>query len=276
MEKELNTSQMEQDRTDSDLLGIAGWFLAGSIFAVIFSFSMLTGAWIYHYLLSSPIFTLTEVKISGSSHLSFEEVLRIAKLQRGESLLAIDLEKICKNLQGHPWVAEVSAEKDLPDTLRIIIQERKPVAAVEIGTDYYFLDERGVLFLRIKEKETKGIPILTGLKKEDVDKNDPVINRLMWDAVTIGPLLKERGLSDFTRLRINRASGLTLISPERGISATIGAKDFGTRLDRLRTILGLSSDPRLAQLISIDLSYANQAIIRLQKEKEPKTQWGKG
>lgn len=267
---------MEKNRRDSDLLGIANWFLAGSIFAVIFSFSILTGAWIYHYLLSSPIFILTEVKISGNLHLSFEEVLRLAGLQRGDNLLAIDLENVCRKLQGHPWVAEVSAEKDLPDTLRIIIHERKPVAAVEIGTNYYFLDGKGVLFLRIKEKETRGIPILTGLKKEDVDKNDPVINRLMWDAVNIGPLLNERGLSDFNRLRINRASGLTLFSTKRGISATIGAKDFGTRLDRLRTILGLSSDPRFAQLIFVDLSYADQAIIRLQKEKKPKTQWGKG
>ena len=166
--------------------------------------------------------------------------------------------------------------KDLPDTIHILIRERKPVAAVKIGNGFYLLDKEGPLFLRIKEKEVKGVPILTGLKKEDIDKNDPVIHRLMWDAVALGPILEERGLSDFDRLRISRAMGLTLISSKRGISATIGTKDFQTRLDRLRAILKLSSDPRFARLISIDLSYANQAIMRLRKGKESKKQWGKG
>lgn len=259
-----------------DLLGLANWFLRGSIFVAVFSFFILTGAWIYKYLISSPLFSLKEVKISGSKHLSLEEALRLGRLRRGENLLVIDIEEICQNLQGHPWVAEVSVQKGLPDTLHIRIRDRKPVAAVEIGNDFYFLDEKGALFLRTQGREVKGMPILTGMEKKDVDKEDPVILELMWDAVGLGPLLEARGLSDFNRFRISRTSGLTLISPVRRISAKIGAKDFLTRLDRLRTIISLSSDPRLSRLISIDLSYAHQAILRLRTRKEFKTQWGKG
>jgi cell division protein FtsQ len=274
LESELNPLQTEDGR--KDLPRLAEWFLVGTILFAVVSFLILTGAWVYHYLISSPIFTLTDVKVSGSPRLGLEKALMLSHLRRGENLLAIDLDEVCKRLREHPWVDEVSAEKHLPDTIRITINERVPVAVVEIENAYYLLDKKGALFLRIKDKEARGLPILTDLKKKDVEKNNPFIRQLIWDAVALGPLLKDRGLSDFNRFRIAEASGLTMISQRRGISATIGIKDFTTRLDRLRDILRLSSDPRFARLISIDLSFTDQAIMRLKNAKEPKAKRGKG
>ena len=46
----------------------------------------------------------------------------------GQNLLALDLMRIKRDLETHPPIASVAVERILPDTLRLFISERQPVA----------------------------------------------------------------------------------------------------------------------------------------------------
>lgn len=82
--------------------------------------------------------------------LSREEVLRWTGVRAGDNLLALDLDRIKRDLELVPQIEEVALERQLPDTLRIVVRERQPVARVhgvrpEAGRlvpTTYFLDAR--------------------------------------------------------------------------------------------------------------------------------------
>ena len=261
---------------DGRILRITNGILIGAILSAFCSFGTLSAAWGYRSLLSSPVFVVREVKVSGALHDSLqEEARRIEMALIGKNLLGLDIEGICSDIQRHPWVAEVSLKKELPNGLDIRLTERKPMVVVEVGEGAYLMDHQGELFLRVKKEEARGFLLLTGLNREDIERSDPLIQRLMWDAVGLQPYLKDKGLDEFECIRIQRGTGLTLISPARGISAIIGTHDFQNRLDRLKTVMRLNDDPRFARLISIDLRYGNQAVMRIRENKESTIQ-GKG
>lgn len=62
--------------------------------------------------------------------LSRTEVLQWTGVRIGDNLLSLDLERIKRDLELVPQIEEVALERFLPDTLRILVRERQPVARV--------------------------------------------------------------------------------------------------------------------------------------------------
>ncbi|MFQ5895825.1 MAG: cell division protein FtsQ/DivIB [Nitrospinota bacterium] len=87
----------------------------------------------HRWALESPWFQLGRVVVAGNSHLSEEEVLRLARLRR-ENLFQVDLDALRARLEAHPWVREARVSRLLPDALRVELTERRPVALVRAGS----------------------------------------------------------------------------------------------------------------------------------------------
>jgi cell division protein FtsQ len=260
-----------------DFQRITSWILKGVIAIDLVCIALLISGWGWRYMTSLNNLSLREIRVSGLHVMGKEELRRLAGVRWGENLLKIDVKRVCNNIKRDPWIADVAVKKVFPDKVDIKVEERKPIAAIDMGRYFYLMDIKGEVFLRLNDEEAKGYLIIKGLREEDLEKDDQTVQRFIWDAIALFPLLVERGLEDFDCIEINRYSGLTLISRSRGISVNIGQEEFERRLDRLRTILGLNSHQRFKQIVSIDLSFPNQAIIRInQQEKESQVCWGKG
>jgi len=83
--------------------------------------------------------------------LSRAEVLQWTGLRAGDNLLTLDLDRIKRDLELVPQIEEAALERLLPDTLRIVVRERQPVARVRgvlaeqgrLVPVTFFLDARG-------------------------------------------------------------------------------------------------------------------------------------
>lgn len=62
--------------------------------------------------------------------LSRAEVLQWTGLRAGDNLLTLDLDRLKRDLELVPQIEEAALERLLPDTLRIVVRERQPVARV--------------------------------------------------------------------------------------------------------------------------------------------------
>ncbi len=81
----------------------------------------------------SPVADLDRVVVTGTSQLDDDEVARIAGLEPGRALLAIDLATARDRLRADPGVAAAAVEREWPGTVRVSIVEERPVAAVARG-----------------------------------------------------------------------------------------------------------------------------------------------
>ena len=99
---------------------------------------------------SSPLLTLTSVTVKGTSRLTVAEVLSVARVPRGSSLLSVPVATVRRRVLTLAPVAGVRIARDWPHGLVIDVTERRPVAAVLTGgrgdAGAVLLDAHGVAF----------------------------------------------------------------------------------------------------------------------------------
>ena len=100
----------------------------------------------YLVLSYTPAFTITKVETTATKHISRASIAKLAKVPKGSTLLNLDEDKVTRNLKKNPWVGSVTYERKYPDTVRIVVRERKVSALVVMsaGDVVWYLGEGNV------------------------------------------------------------------------------------------------------------------------------------
>ncbi len=123
----------EQDEYDEDMPGERrGLMLA-------FLGAMLITALVGLYLL----LIVDTIKVGGNNTLEKGEVLTIAGLNPGEHLWFADIGGARARLLADPMIKEAAVKRIYPDTISIIITERRPAAAILSGGTVAVIDADG-------------------------------------------------------------------------------------------------------------------------------------
>ena len=106
--------------------------------------SVILEGWMYQ----TPMFALRDYQIETDGVLTRSEVEQTASVRPTQNVLALDLPVLRDRLKLHPRIEEASVERVLPNTLRLSVRERIPVARIRVlakdGVDvHYLLDENG-------------------------------------------------------------------------------------------------------------------------------------
>lgn len=135
------------------LRGIAAGFLA---LALIYVFYIGTGK-----VITLPALAVKTIHVEGFRGIDSEDVVRMSGIRIGQPLLRIDLKEVRGRVIRHPVVRDAAVVRELPDTIRIAIEERTP-AAVVMDRDFSFVDMEGVV-LSHSTVYTGDFPIITGV-----------------------------------------------------------------------------------------------------------------
>lgn len=111
--------------------------------------------WIY----TSDLFAVTDVRVLGATRLSEKQVITLAAIPKGVTLLRLPSADIVKRVRSDPWVADAQVSRDFPHAVTITVQERKPFAAVEVGRLAYLVDKTGVV-LAAQPTTTTALPLM--------------------------------------------------------------------------------------------------------------------
>ena len=83
-------------------------------------------------------FRVEHIDVSGNEKIPTSEILKLASIKKGESLINIDLEKVSQSIHVNKWVSSLVVSRSFPNKIKILIEEEKP-AAVYLEKDKYFL-----------------------------------------------------------------------------------------------------------------------------------------
>lgn len=95
------------------------------------------------WVLGSPRFGLREVSMEGGERVSKAWVVDTLEPLFGRNLVLLPLGEVEARIATHPWLAAVEASKEMPNRLRLVLVERRPVALLRIGSELRYLDEQG-------------------------------------------------------------------------------------------------------------------------------------
>jgi len=130
----------------------------------------------------SPVFAARRVEVTGETHLSRAEVLRMARVDRGTNLFWFRAGVVETRLLRSPWIAEAIVTRSLPSTLRIAIRERRAVAQVR-ARPHLFLVVASDGTVLARRRTSRGLPSLT------FDETSvPLLRRLGRPAWVIGAM----------------------------------------------------------------------------------------
>jgi len=119
--------------------------------------------WIYERTQSDARFALKTIEVSGAVHTPRSAVNAITQAYVGANLFRLDIAHIQNDLRSLGWVSRIETEKQLPDTLRVRIVERTPVALLQSGDRLQYVDENGVPFAELSPAVgDSDLPLITG------------------------------------------------------------------------------------------------------------------
>ncbi|UCG11509.1 MAG: FtsQ-type POTRA domain-containing protein [Deltaproteobacteria bacterium] len=239
------------------------WALRLGVFCL--SFAALSALFVvgYRSLLTSPVLRVARIQVSGCQHLDPQTVIEQAAIPSGVNILVLDLNVISRRLTNHPWVARAVIGREIPDRIRIEIEERRPMALVR-GHQFFLVDAEGMIFADAAPSQYSELPIISGIDPETLAPGRRLPQEL---TVLIDDLYRECRLQLPWRLiseiRWNRNYGLTLFTVRGGIQINLGRGTYGPRMARLGKVLRYLEEKRAHnELRGIDLSHGDRVFVK--------------
>ncbi len=236
------------------------WF---PVAAAVLGFLLLGagGAAAYSWLGRSAIFSMRVVDMTPCAHVSGDEISGILKGVARGNIWSLSKEEIGRRILSHPYVRQVVVRKAFPDKLVLSIEEREPVAMVNLDALYY-VDERGSIFKRLTAYDAKNFPILTGFSREDLAAGDPVTIRNLKTTIDLLRHAEAGTLSrNISEVHFDAQDGYTLVTRDFGLQLKIGTMEFGEAMRRIEEAM-----PKLASLGRekkvVDLKTAGRIFVR--------------
>ena len=120
------------------------------------------------YLVRTPLFGLSAVRVEGTQAVARDEVLAASQVRIGEPYLGLDLAAIRARVGALPRVAAVRVTRDYPSSLRIAVTERPAVASVSTGGIYWLVAADGTVLDSAGQRPTDlpyvaGVPLPAGV-----------------------------------------------------------------------------------------------------------------
>lgn len=132
------------------------------------------------WLLFSPTFALASIEVNGIVRLPREEVLALEQAFRGENLWLLDLKQVADRILDSSWVESARVEKLPPAKIRIEVQEREPIALLQVAPRAVWIDRQG----------RRLGPCQPGEENNARVKVEP-LSKLPADLAELGPILEE-------------------------------------------------------------------------------------
>jgi hypothetical protein len=114
------------------------------------------GLWIVFH---SPRLAVRRVDVIGADRLGAERVRHLASIPLGQNIFCINLFRARVKVESDPLVAAAEISRALPNAIRVLVKERRPVFDVSQQGHLFEADGEGVLF-RCISRPTPGMPIL--------------------------------------------------------------------------------------------------------------------
>ena len=109
----------------------------------------------------SSFFSVKDVEVIGTGfRVSEAEVLEAAGINADSSMVGLNVKEIDERVTAIPWVAQVVIERNWPDSVRIILEERTAslIAVIPSGQKF-LLDRSGVVLEETREGDLE-LPII--------------------------------------------------------------------------------------------------------------------
>lgn len=101
--------------------------------------------------MTSPMFNITKINISGNLNVSEEQIISLSKIQLDTNTYKMNNAKVEQNIKENAYIDSVVVKRKLPNQINIEVSERKPQYMLKYGNAYVYISSQGYM-LEISEE----------------------------------------------------------------------------------------------------------------------------
>lgn len=197
---------------------------------------------------ANPNYVLKQIEVENVGSLASEQIITAAKLSRGVNIFSISLPEARQALLDIPQVEDAQIQRALPDTLKITIHERHPVAWLSpsrVETDSLdhtralMIDASGVVLKsRSILPEYLRLPIISGVKIDNLHIGKKIPFNDVLTSLDLIQKTAETLAGRFDIAWIDLANGYSMeVRDRENTTARLSFEDIDGQLQRLRLLL---------------------------------------
>ena len=223
-------------------------------------------------------FSVRSVDIRTDGVIQTSQIQTWARVQKGDNLFGLDLQRVKRDLEMVPLIETAAVDRVLPETLRLRITERRPLAQV-IGYKQqgdgalrrvrYWIDGKGVVIPPIDPKLTtrdappKWMPLIVGLSQAELMPGREIESPQLSAALELirqFDLSPMAGLAHLRQIDVSRRETLEVLTWQGG-RMTLALHGLNRQLSRWRQIHDLGRQHQRA-IATADLSIKNNLPVK--------------
>jgi len=224
----------------------------GAFLACLFLF-VLASVWVAGrvFLRKVVVFPVARIDVVGTRHLSADEVVDLSGLREGMGIFSVPAGSVAGKLKKSPWIKEAYVRKELPDRVRIRVDEASPEALLKKRGEYYLVDSEGSLLEKHRSTELF-LPVIHA---------DSLPKDAVREAVALAAVLKRYplGSADLPEIVSSREGDLSVRMGTQTIR--FGYGDYDEKIRRYLEIRG-EIERRGLPLEYVDLRYDRRVVVR--------------
>ena len=112
------------------------------------------------------IFPIKNIKIQNSEILDSKKIINELEVIKGKNLLFVDQKLIKSAMEKFDFISSFNVKKIYPDTIKVVIFEKKPVAIYIQKKKKFYISEKGDLIKYLDLVNYNDLPLLFGEKKD--------------------------------------------------------------------------------------------------------------
>lgn len=218
------------------------------------------------FIASTEYLHLTNVIIEGNKMSSKEEILASAGFGYDTNTLLIPVKETVVKISRLPWISSVSIERRLPNSLKIDVKERKPIALVYLE-GYYYIDREGYIFARANRTVGWNYPVLTGISKANLLAEDDESISLLDEGLGLVKYLSSRegyiSWAHVSEALLDLKKGITIYTTfENGIPVHLGRGDLPDRIIRSEKVL-VDLKRKGMDALSLKAAFDDRVVVEL-------------
>ncbi len=218
----------------------------------------------YGHLMRSPTFRVTQIQVEGNRRLAAEDLRRHLQGYLGWHILSVDTEQVQRLAQAHPWVRAATVRRELPQGLRVSLQEQEARALLLLD-HLYLVNPEGEVFKQASLEETAGLPVISGLSREGFLRQPTearVRIRRALQALTLYRLRERPALSE---VRVSPRGEVTLYLARGGMALRLGRQVNEKNLGRFDAVwASLGPEARRARVFYLgSQASADRVSVRM-------------
>lgn len=207
------------------------------------------------YVMTSPRFAVTDIEVVGCERRTPDVVSAESGISVGANVFALDLDAARARILADPWISEATLARRLPGTILVQIEERRPAALVSLG-DTFVVSPQGDPFKRLEPGDPVDLPLVTGLRPEDLTDDHDGATRTIRRAIDLAAEYEASTLSHRSPLEevhVSPEGTFTLVVGRSATQLVLGEPPFRRKLDQAaRVVAELDKRGAKADAIMLD------------------------